>query len=459
LTFRWLSQILNRVQRHRCQSAYCLRKKKGSTEYECRFFFPRRPRETAGLIQREGTSWWIFEAKRNDELMNHYVRAISLGWLANIDFSPCTSLQAVINYAGKYCSKSEKKTESYSKLADAVLPKVSHTNPMASFVSKFMNKLIAERDYSSQEVCHILLGLPLQEGSRVVLSVDCRPHDEQSRMLRIREDDVIEAPRAYEKYRARPRRMESVTYFEFLSIWNFTASNSSKWHIYGRDAKPRVLMYYPRYSATPGQYGFDQFCRMKLTLDHPHRHPDELFIVDGHRYDNYVYAFKACYHSDSHQHEDDHYGAYGNSDLQAQEDEFQAEDFEDDLLEEDWMELARQLPNRSLSQEDVDLLGRRDVDINFDWTPFIGKFTDPLILQGDYWNQCRESHPRGQEVEDLPLEARDSLIAEQRVVYDTFIGHFQRNIRTQILLHLDGSGGTGKSFLIKVLSSHLQLEA
>jgi hypothetical protein len=52
----------------------------------------------------------------------------------------------------------------------------------------------------------------------------------------------------------------------------------------------------------------------------------------------------------------------------------------------------------------------------------------------------------------MPLEARDSLNPEQRIVYDTFIGHFQRNIHTQILLHLDGSGGTGKSFLIKVLS-------
>ena len=189
---------------------------------------------------------------------------------------------------------------------------------------------------------------------------------------------------------------------------------------------------------------------MKLTLSHLHRHPDELFVVDGHRYDNYIDAFKACHHS--HQHEDDHYGTT----LEAQEDEFEAEEFEDELLEEDWMELARQLPNRDLSQEDVDLLGRRDVDINFDWSPFVGKCAD---LQDDYWTQCRDNHPRGQDVEDLPLEARDSLNPEQRVVYDTFIGHFQHNIHTQILLHLDSSGGTGKSFLIKVLSSHLQQEA
>ena len=264
---RWLSQILNRVQRHRCQTIYCLRKKKGSTEHECRFFFPRHIRDTAGLIQREGTSWWIFEAERNDQLMNHYVRTISLGWLANIDFSPCTSLQAVINYAGKYCSKAEKKTESYSQLAAAVLPKVSHSNSMVSFVSKFMNKLIAERDYSSQEVSHILLGLPLHEGTRVVLSVDCRPLNEQSQMVTIQHNDIVEASRAYEKYLRRPEQLESVTYFKFLSTWDFTGSNSSRWHIYGCGAKPWVLMYYPWYPADPEQYSLiNSFDSTKLTL-------------------------------------------------------------------------------------------------------------------------------------------------------------------------------------------------
>ena len=111
LTFQWLSQILNRCQRHRCSEAYCLRKKKGSEEISCRFFFPRGTRDTADVVQRQGQSYFSFEAARNDSLMNHYNRCLSLGWLANIDIAPCTSLQAVINYAAKYCSKMEKQTE------------------------------------------------------------------------------------------------------------------------------------------------------------------------------------------------------------------------------------------------------------------------------------------------------------------------------------------------------------
>jgi ATP-dependent DNA helicase PIF1 len=59
-------------------------------------------RELAAVIRKEGRSYYIFEAARNDSLMNHFNPAVILGWLANIDISPCSSLQAVITYAAKY---------------------------------------------------------------------------------------------------------------------------------------------------------------------------------------------------------------------------------------------------------------------------------------------------------------------------------------------------------------------
>jgi len=59
-------------------------------------------------------------------------------------------------------------------------------------------------------------------------------------------------------------------------------------------------------------------------------------------------------------------------------------------------------------------------------------------------------------VYDQPLEARDSLNPEQRPVYDTVMGHFLTRDPSQLLLHVDGGGGTGKSYLINLLSAHLQ---
>jgi hypothetical protein len=56
-------------------------------------------------------------------------------------------------------------------------------------------------------------------------------------------------------------------------------------------------------------------------------------------------------------------------------------------VEEDWHDLARMLPDRPLEEEDIDMLGRRDIDINYDWTPHVGRYTDDGILYGDYWKQ------------------------------------------------------------------------
>ncbi|KJZ74108.1 hypothetical protein HIM_06354 [Hirsutella minnesotensis 3608] len=456
LTFQWLSQILNRCQRHHCSETYCLRKKKGSDEISCRFFFPRDTRDTADVVRRQGQSYFSFEAARNDSLMNHYNRCLSLGWLANIDISPCTSLQAVINYAAKYCSKMEKRTDSYASLGRQILPYVSHQNPLLSFASRLMNKLLAERDFSGQEICHVLLNCELQEGTRVVRAVDCRPYEQQGRPLRLQgdHDDDAEVVGIYEKYLSRPSLHEELTYLDFLANWNTSKRDGRKWARWSRQAKPRVLYYFPRYKSNPQHHQYNDFCRVKLMLAHPHRDPNELRKINGVEFDSYASAAEFCYAN--HQHPDDYYGTPNAEERRPDPDEFEEEFHEPDLLEEDWIELARQLPDCPPSQEMVDLLGRRDVDIQYDWTPHVGRYADPEIVQGDYWCQRIAQNPLHMDVEDLPLEARDTLNPEQRIVYDTFVGHFQCGSEEQILLHVDGGGGTGKSYLIKVLSSHLQ---
>ncbi|KAJ6436102.1 ATP-dependent DNA helicase PIF1 [Purpureocillium lavendulum] len=379
LTFQWLSQVLNRCQRHRCSEAYCLRKKKGSEEISCRFFFPRDTRDTAGVVRRNGQSYFSFEATRNDSLMNHYNRCLSLG------------------------CKMEKQTESYASLGRQILPYVSHQNPLLSFASRLMNKLLAERDFSGQEICHILLNCELQEGTRV----------------------------------------------------NTSKRDGRKWTRWSRQAKPRVLYYFPRYKSNRQHPQYDDFCRVKLMLAHPHRDPNELRKINGVEYRSHASAAEFCYAN--HQHPDDYYGTANSEERRRPDpDEFEDEFHEPDLLEEDWLELARQLPDYPPSQEAVDLLGRRDIDVQYDWTPHVGRYADRGIVQGDYWRRLIAQNRLHMDIEDLPFEVRDTLNPEQRIVYDTFVGHFQCGSEEQILLHVDGGGGTGKSYLIKVLSSHLQ---
>lgn len=98
--------------------------------------------------------------------MDQLSRLASICWLAS---TLALHIEAVINYVAKYCTgKSESQTNTCAEFSKATLPHASDRNPMRSFVSKMMNRLVGERDYSAQETCHLLLGLRLQEHSRVV---------------------------------------------------------------------------------------------------------------------------------------------------------------------------------------------------------------------------------------------------------------------------------------------------
>ncbi|THY66989.1 hypothetical protein D6C88_09357 [Aureobasidium pullulans] len=66
---------------------------------------------------------------------------MSLGWLANTDITPGTSLQALLNYLSEYCTKAG---------------------------------LIAKRDYSGHKIAHMLFSHLLVNILRTVIPVDCK---------------------------------------------------------------------------------------------------------------------------------------------------------------------------------------------------------------------------------------------------------------------------------------------
>ncbi|WAO96950.1 ATP-dependent DNA helicase [Fusarium falciforme] len=422
-----------------------------------------RKRSNYSVKQHEGRRQPLTRADleeamaKPDDQINHYNPLLTVAWLANTDVSPCTSLQQVIDYAAKYCSKSEKKSEAFAQIGKALMPRVKDHNPLISFTSKLLNQLVAKRDYSKQEVSHLLLGLPLQEGSRTCLYVDCRNPDMHSRSLQIDGDEVDEVPNIYEKYYRRPEALEDLTYVSFLKYWNFPSRNPSmckQWQLSNVNGRPRVLVYFPRYRADPEGQQWPDYCRVKLTLNHPHRRLDELLTFDGQRFSSHAKAFSYCWQH--HSHGDDHYGRPKEARLQPQEDQYETLPVEEGFDDEDWIRLAALLPDNPLTQEGLDLLGRCDIDVNYDWTRHVGTYQE---FRDSYWKDLIASHPIANDVEVLGPHWRDQLNPQQRLVYDTFMGHFQAQNPAQILLHVDGGGGTGKSFLIKVLSSHLQAAA
>ena len=127
-----------------------------------------------------------------------------MGWRANTDLTPPTTEHALVDYIAKYYTKAEKKSISYSELVREILPRINSRAPLLSLTSKLINKLLTERDWSAQEICHILLGETLENGSRTVLSVDCRPEEQHRVAINVDSEESVAGRSTFDKYKSRP---------------------------------------------------------------------------------------------------------------------------------------------------------------------------------------------------------------------------------------------------------------
>ena len=98
------------------------------------------------------------EPIRNEELLNAFNPLMILGWRANIDFKPITTLHSVLKYITKYVSMPEYKSDTYIRIVQSMFAEMA---PDARAQDGVLNRLIGERDYSAQEVMHHLLDLKL----------------------------------------------------------------------------------------------------------------------------------------------------------------------------------------------------------------------------------------------------------------------------------------------------------
>src|SRR5436305_6371606 len=134
-----------------------------------------------------------------------------------------------------------------------------------------MNKLVGERDWSAQEICHLLLNLPLSSGSRNTLNVNCWPLDQQPSRIVIENGEVNNAGRlVFENYMGRPPELSNLTLLDFLR--NFDHRNYKR----RPKALPRVLQYFPRYKAERDSAQYEDYCHVKMMLHHPFRDIDDL---------------------------------------------------------------------------------------------------------------------------------------------------------------------------------------
>ena len=287
-----------------------------------------------------------------------------------------------------------------------------------------------------------------------MLNVDLRPEDQQDQQYVFggsgdgEGGSVRQGKSFLQKYKEHPGNLNNLSYLEFLLKYNMrTMRKRSR-------ASDRVLKYFPEYKAdNPGQE--EDFARVKMMLHHPFRHVDDLKRVGAatEPWETFKEAYVYCraFHDD---HDPDMYSV----EVEELEDPFEEpEEGDDGGEQEPWMDMAAQLPNRDGTRlEDPDDMGDRDLDRAHDWESHRAeRYPD---FSADFWKVMKVEHP---ETADRVHSSAtvEGLEFKQRQLYELIVGHYRTILRgepvEQLLINLDGRGGTGKSHFIKLISAHL----
>ncbi|KAK8912682.1 hypothetical protein VCV18_012361 [Metarhizium anisopliae] len=309
-----------------------------------------------------------------------------------------------------------------------------------------LNKLIGERDWSAQEVSHILLQLPVQNSSRMVVGLDCHPEELQRDLIVLESGEVAAQRSPLRRYQTRlidtnngNAALPDLSLLDCLRHWDWLT-----WRNRPR-ARPRVINYYPRYSNDPESPTYADYCRVRLMLHHPFVDYADLLTVDGQVYGSYIQAFQACQRL--HTHPQDFYTDPEASDSESDEDP--EEQAEGDHPLADFEAFARRRPQEDFTRIDLlDSLGVREMDRDYDWSLHVGRYD----ISPDIWDQVKAENPIAQAV--LMDSSPDPLNPEQRKLYDAVVSQYSEELTLdaplprQLLLNVDGVAGSGKTFTL-----------
>ena len=135
-------------------------------------------------------------------------------------------------------------------------------NTALTAIQKLLINSIGQRDYSSQETCHILLQLPMFKASRdfVVLSLDGTRAVQQNI-----EGEAATAPSIVDYYIRRP----TTSLFDSIPLLEFARSYSMPKELSGipnHRRKDVVITVRPYYPLDPDGPFYEQYCRQRLML-------------------------------------------------------------------------------------------------------------------------------------------------------------------------------------------------
>lgn len=431
--------IINMVQRHKCRESYCIR------EGKCRFEYPKELLEET-TIKNDSKGRPIIVFKRNDALINEHVLILLLIWLANMDFRPVISWNDISHYIAKYIAKAEKNSTTYNNILHQLLLEAMRNNSAVTTpFRKLLNKILIERDYSSNEVAWQLLQAELVRCSSTFVPVSLL----RTRLI-MREEEGPRLALAKNIVDIYARRGD----YLHLSLYQYASQiDPVKGTPYPKPKVPRIT---PQLRCnTSDIIGFEKYSEQVLTLYKPWQRS----ATSLRTYDTWIESLRAWQGMPKfilRQIEHSNLNVANELTLTATPGAAQSgsDDSDDEGLPELVM-LHRFLRNDEHGNFDINIAEDRlanDIVINpddYDWTSYT-RLNPNYVMFRQFMDNLREVvTPRA--ANHTPFDF-DLLNEEQtRIIRICRMYHIRElpvNAPEQLLCIVSGTAGTGKSLII-----------
>jgi DNA replication protein DnaC len=283
------------------------------------------------------------------------------------------------------------------------------------------------------------------------------------------ESSSLEKKSLFDQYKKRPidkfPALATVFLLEFATLWDWDHSKYTKRG--SRGAKPYVVNVHPCYQPDlNSSEAWEKYCYAKMVLHHPFsNNPDELL---GDHID-----WAAAYQTDCvdkrvsvcvpplHLHIDTlPEGVYDKEDDESDSESIENdEEHEADNYRAEWMQEAGRCPNQQV-EVDFGNLGNHDLDLAYDWNANSPNQTE--INAASKWLMDRIRESPNDIAQDLPNVDYRFLKGKQREVFLQVMAYFKKikaggaDQPPLLQLNVDGTAGTGKSFLIWTITHALK---
>src|SRR5579859_7160680 len=490
-----VAELLNRCQRHsKCAELYCVQYNKRHRAKMCRFGFPKPVCPEPKIEQNQNQQWTFFPYRPDGDInMNDYHPLWTALWRGNIDVSPMLSKNAAIIYISKYASKAQTMSAELDKTILDLMNGMPDTDGIQLVITKTLNKFCIKRDFSAQEACHQILGLPMVECSRSFDSNSLPVDLTVTRVLRAgrrrqNNSDVVGLQAAQqtssskmEKYMVRSDELKDVSYLDMVRMYKWRGQGwqrrrkdavvsiyLKKWYealqkdpskpqngqhgqTFATAARRAVMLYVPFKSLEDAvdmrelvdQFGLPPFQR--LPYDETAGAQNDLLWENSFRFRMIktpeVFPEWLCILFHGTQSQD------GFVDVDSDEEWEPTPDFPR-RREEEWQATNRVLVDNMVGQP-RDFFGNRDIDLLHNWGADLLEYDLPANLETFIETQKQlNERERVQEI-----VRPDMLNDGQRKVYDYVLNGFSNSIETNAPrlenVIVMGKGGVGKSFLIR----------